>query len=302
MSAGLKQPGKLYYDTVESSPFGNQLLLDLALRAIDGERLGRDDTPGLLSISFSSNDIVGHAYGPDSQEILDTTLRSDLIVRDLLAALDRSVGRGRYLLAVTSDHGVAPVPEQSVREGRDARRVDPKAAREAANEFLSRKFAAGVATNWIVNENFPWTYLNEKLIASRGFKAADVAAALAGWFRTQPYVVAAYTRTDLDGDVSSLDEFGRMMKKSYFPERSGDVAIVTKPYYLFTTYATGTHHASPYPYDRHVPLMFIGPGIAHGRSDESVTPQSTAAVFARAIGARPPAFAEAPVPHRLSGE
>src|SRR5206468_2960556 len=155
------------------------LLLDLAVRAIDAEQLGKDDVPGLLTISFSSNDIVGHTYGPDSQEVLDITLRSDLIVRDIMAALDRAVGRGRYLLAVTADHGVAPNPEQSVREGRDARRVDPKAAREAANEFLSRKFAAGVATNWIVNENFPWTYLNEKVIASRGLKTADVAAALA---------------------------------------------------------------------------------------------------------------------------
>src|SRR5207247_2673813 len=112
------------------------------------------------------------------------TLRSDLIVRDILAALDRAVGRGRYLLAVTADHGVAPVPEQSVRDGRDARRVDPKAVREAANEHLSR-ILGGPATNWIVNENFPWTYLNDKLLAARGLNKDDVAEALAGWFRPQ---------------------------------------------------------------------------------------------------------------------
>jgi predicted AlkP superfamily pyrophosphatase or phosphodiesterase len=301
MSAGLEQPAKDYYDTVEASPFGNQLLLDLALRAIDAEQLGKDDAPGLLTISFSSNDLVGHTYGPDSQEVLDITLRSDLIVRDLLAALDRAVGRGRYLLAMTADHGVAPVPEQSVREGRDARRVDPKAIREAANEHLSRVLG-GSSTNWIVNENYPWTYLNENVIAARRLKRAAVADALAAWFRTQPYVVAAYTRRDLDGDAASLDEFGRMMKKSYHPDRSGDVAIVAKPYYLVTTYPTGTGHGTPYAYDRHVPLLFLGPGMPTGRSEDAVTPQSIAAVFARAIGAKSPALAEAPVPKRLSGE
>jgi len=301
MSAGLKQPGKDFYDTVEASPFGNQLLLDFALRAIEGEQLGRDDVPDLLNISFSSNDLVGHTYGPDSQEVLDITLRSDLIVRDLLLALDRAVGRGRYLFAVSADHGVAPNPEQSVREGRDARRVDPKAVREAANEHLSR-LLGGPGTNWVVNENYPWTFLNDKVIAARGLKRTDVAEALAAWFRTQPYVVAAYTRKDLDGDAGSLDDFGRMMKKSYHPARSGDVAMVAKPYYLVTTYPTGTGHGTPYAYDRHVPLLFLGPGISGGRSDESVTPQSIAAVFSRAIGAKSPALAEAPVPRRLSGE
>jgi predicted AlkP superfamily pyrophosphatase or phosphodiesterase len=301
MAAGLKQPGKDYYDTVEASPYGNQLLLDLALRAIDGEQLGHDDVPDLLNISFSSNDLVGHTYGPDSQEVLDITLRSDLVVRDLLAALDRAVGRGRYLFAVSSDHGVAPNPEQSVREGRDARRVDPKAVREAANQHLSR-LLGGQGTNWIVNENYPWTYLNDKLIAARGLRRTDVADALAAWFRTQPYVAAAYTRKDLDGDTGTLDEFGRMMKKSYHPDRSGDVAIVAKPYYLVTTYPTGTGHGTPHAYDRHVPLLFLGPRVPTGRCDEAVTPQSIAAVFSRALGSKPPALAEAPVPRRLSGE
>jgi predicted AlkP superfamily pyrophosphatase or phosphodiesterase len=301
MSAGLKQHSKDYYDTVEASPFGNQLLLDLALRAIEGEQLGKDDVPGLLTISFSSNDLVGHAWGPDSQEVLDITLRSDLIVRDLLNALDKSVGRGRYLFAVTADHGVAPNPEQSVREGRDARRVDPKAVRESANEYLGHTLSAP-GTNWIVNENFPWTYLNEKVIAARGLKTAAVADALAAWFRTQPYVAAAYTRKALDWDAGTLDEFGRMIKKSYHPDRSGDVAIVPKPYYLVTTYPTGTGHGTPYAYDRHVPLLVLGPGVPSGRSDEAVTPQSLAAIFARAIGAKPPAFAEAAAPKRLAGE
>src|SRR5262249_49384067 len=117
MSVGLTKPGKNYYEALANSPFGNELLLELVKRALAAEQLGKRDVPDLLVVSFSSNDLVGHTWGPDSQEVLDTTLRSDLIVRDLLAALDEHVGQGRYLLALTADHGVCPLPEHSAKDG-----------------------------------------------------------------------------------------------------------------------------------------------------------------------------------------
>lgn len=123
MDAGLKKPGRDYYDTVVTSPFGNELLLDFAIHAMEAEKLGENEVPDFLSISFSSNDLIGHQYGPDSQEVMDVTLRSDLIVRDLLKALDRRVGKGNYLLALSADHGICPLPEVARAEGKDAKRV-----------------------------------------------------------------------------------------------------------------------------------------------------------------------------------
>ena len=92
MTGGLDKPGPKYYDAVFNSPFGNDLLLEFAKRAIDAEGLGRGPAPDLLSISFSCNDAIGHTWGPDSQEVLDVTLRSDRIMRDLLSYLDEKVG------------------------------------------------------------------------------------------------------------------------------------------------------------------------------------------------------------------
>jgi predicted AlkP superfamily pyrophosphatase or phosphodiesterase len=85
MNASPKGLKKDYYGALFNSPYGNELLLGLAKRAIDAERQGRRETPDLLIMSFSSNDAVGHRWGPDSQEVLDVTLRSDLIVNELLA-------------------------------------------------------------------------------------------------------------------------------------------------------------------------------------------------------------------------
>src|SRR5262245_40626021 len=112
-----------YNTAVYTSPFGNELLIDLAERAIAAEGLGSHEAIDFLSLSFSSNDAVGHAWGPDSQEVLDVTLRSDRIVARLLDTLDAKVGKGKYLVVLSADHGVCPLPEVSKVEGRTAARV-----------------------------------------------------------------------------------------------------------------------------------------------------------------------------------
>src|SRR5262249_6752313 len=149
MTGGLKQPGKDYYQALFTSPFGNDLLLDLAKRAIDAEQLGSRDVPDLLALSFSSNDPIGHWWGPDSQEVLDVTLRSDRVVRELLAHLDARVGKGRYLLILTADHGVCPVPEVSRRQGKQAGRLSPTVLGKEADQFLQKTFGGGGGQGWI---------------------------------------------------------------------------------------------------------------------------------------------------------
>src|SRR5262245_58636826 len=297
MNAGLKEPGREFYDTLYTSPFGNELLLDFALCAIDKENLGRGEVPDFLGLSFACNDSIGHVYGPDSQEVLDVTLRSDLILRDLMTALDRRVGVGNYVIAVSADHGVCPFPELSVARGIDAQRLDPKALVRDAPKHLNSVF--GITDEkaiWFEKEIFPWFYLNRKMIAARGLSENAVADALADWLRKQLWVQAAYTRQQLSGALPSEDLLGQTIQRSFHPERSGDVGVITKPYYLVYQTKTGTSHNSPHSYDTHVPLMVMGPGIPAGRRDERVTPQSIAAILAQTVGIPPLALAEAPVP------
>src|SRR5262249_47669925 len=109
LDGGPNRTRTAYYGQLYASPFGNDLLLGLVKRATAGEGLGSRDVPDLLIVSFSSNDPIGHVWGPDSQEVLDVTLRSDLIVKELLDHLDAQVGPGRYVLALTADHGVCPL-------------------------------------------------------------------------------------------------------------------------------------------------------------------------------------------------
>jgi hypothetical protein len=105
-------PGPAYYGSLYDSAFGNELLVSLAEKALEGAQLGTRDATDLPALSFSCNDAVGHGKGPHSAEIRDITLRTDLALERLLAAIDRRVGLARTVVVVTADHGVAPVPEQ----------------------------------------------------------------------------------------------------------------------------------------------------------------------------------------------
>jgi hypothetical protein len=121
---------------------------------------------------------------------------------------------------------------------------------------------------------------------------------LADWFKGQPEVLTAYTRSQLLQGLPPEDAVGAQVLKSFHPQRSGDVVVVLKRYHIFWG-LTGTTHGSPHTYDTHVPLLVYGPGIPGGARTEPVTPQAIAAIFAHGLGIRPPAAAEAPLPRSL---
>lgn len=291
--------GSEYYAALANSPFGNEILFELACRAIEAEKLGQRDTTDLLSISFSSNDLIGHCWGPDSQEVFDVTLRSDLIIRDLLKFLDDKVGKANYVVALTADHGVCPLPEISRLNGRPAQRVVPLGMLTDAELHLRELFGkpSEPKSRWIEFANDAGIYLNRRLIAARGLELDPVARELAKWLASQPHIHAAYTQRDLAATTD--DEICNRVRKSFMPERSGDVLVVPKPYHMITSVKTGTTHGTPHPYDTHVPLIVFGPGIKGGTRNDAVTPQAIAAILARSIGMAPPAKAEAPVPSGL---
>jgi hypothetical protein len=306
MNGGLTKPGHRYYDALFLSPFGNDLLLDLALTAIDEEKLGQHETPDLLCVSFSCNDYVGHCWGPDSQEVLDVTLRSDIVMQKLMDRLDQRVGRGRYVLTVSADHGVCPLPEVSRLHGVDARRVPSAEVLAPAEKFLREKFHASADTlcfqrfnGGIVLKN-DYIHLNRTWLHDAGLDTSQVEAALAGWLREQPAVASAWTATELSSSTPPPSEVGKREWKGYFPGRSGDVRVELKPHYLFATgLDRGTTHGSPYSYDTHVPLLVYGTGIRPGVHAEAVTPQAAVAILAHGLGIAPPAKSEAALPGGL---
>jgi hypothetical protein len=300
-TGGLEKVGRDYYEALTFSPMANEMLLELAKRAIDAERLGQRDSTDLLCLSFSSNDLIGHIWGPDSQEVLDVTLRSDRIVKGLLDHLDAKVGKGRYVLAVSADHGICPIPEVTAAKGIKATRVPANLLTARANEHLNATFGAGrPKAAWVEKVTDLWIYLNRGVMTERGLEPARVQQALVDWLMRQDGIEKAYTRADLGDPAPKDDPLREQVRKSFHPKRSGDVGVVLRPYYLMESkYKTGTTHGSPHPYDTHVPLMFYGPGIKSGVFAERVTPQALPVVLSRVLDIPAPAGADAVIPNSL---
>jgi hypothetical protein len=306
-TGGLTQPGKNFYEAFTNSPFASDVLLELTKRAIDHEKLGQRDVSDLLCLSFSSNDLIGHCWGPDSQEVLDVTLRSDLLIKDLLAYLDAKVGRDKYVLVLSADHGVAPLAEVARAQGKDAGRVPPTLFTTKASEFLQETFAKGAAPlPWVEKLVSQWIYLNHGTLRELGLPAAKVQQSLAQWLDQQPGVEKAYTHWRLQAGPFTDDPLGDALRLSFYPERCGDVAVILKPYYMVLgpltdkkTNAYRTTHGSFNAFDTHVPLVVLGSGVQPGIHRERVTPLAAAAIMARALNIPPPPAAEYPVPHGL---
>jgi len=298
IDGGLKRPGKAYYDALANSPFGNDFLLELVKAAVVAEQLGQDEAPDLLTISFSSNDIVGHTWGPDSQEVLDVTLRSDRQLAELLKFLDDTVGKGKYLLCLTADHGICPLPELSAARGLDARRLGLKKVLADAEAYLRAVYDPHAGpdskTKWIESQTGQWVYLNHRLIESRRLDTGEVTRTLADFLAKQYGIARTFTRAELAREPDAYDAIGRRMRKAYHPDRSGDVAVILKPYWLAADplYPTGTSHGTPYSYDTHVPLLVFGPNVKPGIHREEVVPAMIAAIFAKALGISAPGKAE----------
>ncbi len=292
LTGGLAQPGPAFYTAFTFTPFANEVLVELAKRTIEGEQLGRDESPDLLAISFSTNDLVGHYFGPDSQEVADLTLRTDRALASLLAYLDSRLG-SEYVLALTADHGVAPIPEYVARLRLGGRRIPPTTVRQAIEEALSARFGEGP---WIESKALPllssgFVYLDREAIARKHLDIAEVERIAAEAALKIPGIARAYTRTHLLVGHPHGEAIGRRVAASFHPLRSPDVTLVSEPFAFISGSRTGTTHGSPYSYDAHVPLILFGRWIAPGIYRHACTPADLAPTLAALLRIEFPAGA-----------
>jgi hypothetical protein len=274
LSAG--QSGGEFIQAFQSSPFENEVLVDFAMEVIREERLGQDENPDLLALGFSANDAVGHSYGPDSHEVMDVTLRTDRLLERFLGFLIRQVGRENLAIVLTSDHGVAPLPEviRQRQPGLNAVRIDPASVMAAAERALRARYGAprrpaGPADpNWIIHQASRSLYLNLAGLEDRGIAVEEAEQVAREAVRNVPGVEQALTASELRQQRARAAH--SRSELSYYPSRSGNVIYAMAPYVVAGGYSEGTDHGSPWTYDTHVPLLLFGSGVTSGRYTDAV--------------------------------
>jgi hypothetical protein len=277
--AGATPADRRFGDRWQRSPYADEFLARLAATLVDRWKLGQRETTDFLGVSFSALDMAGHDFGPQSREVEDVLIRLDATLGRLIEHLDRSVGAGRYLLALSSDHGVAAIPEQ-VGAGR------------LANEDLGALVERTLVERWGTNAG---RYVSAA-VGGQIYFADGVFDRL----RSSETAVHAVERTLLQVDglarVVRRDQLDRddletqAIAKGYMAGRSGDLIVIPRRNWIIEQRGDGdaTTHGTSYDYDRRVPLFLLGGGVSPGEHKRVATPLDIGPTLAKAAGLRFP--------------
>lgn len=257
---GSESTANAFWQWWSSTPDLDAATIDLAETMVTSLGLGRDNSPDFLNISASATDRVGHAYGPGSREQLDNLLRLDRELGAFFDFLDKTVGKGKWTIMLTADHGVLDSPEDL----------------QARGEYGHRLTIA---------EKAKLDSLREEADRSSDPKAAAVR--LRDELRKLPIIGDAWTHEQLDSGQPA-DSFEILQRRSRAAGREEGLfsregvemrfipGILSGP--------RGSSHGTPYFYDRHVPMIFMGPGIPKGRDSSHAATVDFAPTFSRILG------------------
>ena len=247
-------------EQILTSPYGDLLVLDFAREAIVQERLGRRGVPDILCISLSDCDYIGHAFGPNSHEIMDHFLRLDLALGRFLAFLDSTFGRAKVLVALSADHGVMPLPEYLVKYGHtEAHRVLFRAELKPVMDSID----AAIRQEWGMKEPLfqEQGFLNYSAALRAGRDSLTLEKRVGEALKSIPCVADVYFRRELAGPGAPPRPYLGEFRRSYYAPRGEDFQVRYRENYLIENSETGTSHGSVYRYDTHVPILFWGDGL-----------------------------------------
>jgi predicted AlkP superfamily pyrophosphatase or phosphodiesterase len=282
------QGSKSYFEVVGATPFANDYELEFARELVLYEHLGSGPATDLLAVSLSANDILGHAVGPDAPQMQAMALALDRQLGAFFSFLGGQVGLANVWIALSADHGVAPLPVQASKLRIPAAALNARRVRDDVNRRVSEKISPGRQSEYVRDFDYPLAWLNEDAFSSAHIKEED-AERTVGEALKEAGLRGYYTRTQLArGDVPNT-ALGRNFLNSYSPHGGWYVMGVPVPYAVASL--NGTDHASPYSYDTHVPLAFYGLAFQPGTYRNHAEPIDLAVTLASLLGITPPSHA-----------
>ncbi len=254
------------YGKIATTPMGNTFTSEFAKAAITAEQLGADNITDFLAISFSSTDYIGHSFGPNSVEAEDGFLRLDKELGTLLDFLDSKVGKNQYTVFLSADHGAAHVPEFMKENRLPGGRVYTNKMMSDLNKDLKEKYNIG---NIILSDENYQLHLNHSSLDSAKLSKKEVTKWIVDKLSSDSGIARIFAIDDLY-NVPLPPDVRAMLNNGYYPSRSGDIQVILKPGYIDAWSTVGTTHGLWNPYDSHIPLLWFGWGIKHGKTNKEV--------------------------------
>jgi hypothetical protein len=150
------------FDTPARTPYQTRLVETV----VEREGFGKDDVPDLLSVNYKAIDTIGHLFSADGVEMADALRYQDAALRELVSFLNRVVGKGKWVMALTADHGTQRDPAVSGAFMIDVNKID-SLVRKAFDDDDD-----GVPLIEKVRATEIW--LNTEELAGNGFTLDDV--------------------------------------------------------------------------------------------------------------------------------
>ena len=277
-----------FYEVVGSTPFANDYEFEFAKELIRNEQLGLGAGTDLLTVSLSANDILGHQVGPDSPEMRAMALALDKGLADFFTFLGQQIGFANLWIALSADHGIAPLPSVASKLHVPAEGLNADDLKKQLNKTLSAKFSPTKSAEYVRALDYPMVWLNDEAFTPLKVKEEDAEHAM-GEALKQAGLRGYFTRVQLAQGAVPDTELGRRYLNSYSPEGGWYVMGVPVPYTVGST--KGTDHATPYSYDTHVPLAFYGLPFQPGAFRTHAEPVDLAVTLASLLGVNAPTHA-----------
>lgn len=255
-----KLPRKEKYGLLSRTPHGNTITRQLAEQALKKEALGQTSTTDFLAISFSSSDVVGHRFGPQSIEVQDIYLRLDRDIAHLLSTLDHLVGKDRYTLFLTADHGGSDTPK-FLAENKVPIGINSKVYDELTTK-LNKNYGL---TDVVLSFKNQQIYLDKKVLRRKNLDIKKIEQEIVADLYEMDGVAQVYYGDDLK-HLNYTEKIGAMVQLGYNNKLSGDIVVVYEPIFWSSPMDYGTTHGSPYNYDTHVPILWYGGNIPKGET------------------------------------
>ena len=265
--------------------------LDLALKAVTAEKLGRHPTPDVLFVSLSSHDILGHMYGPESKEVHEFTVFEDGELARFFDALKKELGSlDHVVIALTADHGGAPKVSSAQSWGLESGAIDQESLLKKLNTSLTAKFDLAPGEALLTAFKSFHFYLNDENIKKHKLNRDEIIREAKRLMLLEPGVQTVFTEIDAERGIYPVGALGEAVRHSYLLNQSGDLILIPKPFFFEKSENPSTHMTS-WSYDRSVPLILEGPGIRAGIYDGAHV-VDLAPTLSFMLGVLPPAMAD----------
>ena len=300
-----------FYEKVGKSAASVSYQLDFAEALIVGEKLGQNPygVTDMITISVSSTDINGHAFGPDDPSQRELIVQSDVLLDAFFTFLDKTIGLKNVMVAMTGDHGVATSQKAGDAMGMPVLDFPPKQFTQPLEAMLEAKYPLKGKDAYVLQMDNPYLLLNRQAFEAAGI-AEDEAenttkamveqifaafgnasdGAIGGREREPAAVTHIYTSKEMRDGRLPETQYGRLVAHSYSPNVGWALHINFGPY-QFPWNGSGTTHFSANSYDRHVPLELFGAAFVPGTYHGVVAPVDIAATFASLLRINRPSAA-----------